>query len=1481
PKDIVQLASILNGNAINDPNDPRVKAKTAVSYDYANVSVAWHWPLETEPTLAQFKASSGSALVIAIPIHLPANGTVPHVTEGEADRKPKKVEANQWVSGESKPPASFDSKSHASLNLNDSTKLARLPDSDFAVEAWVKPIGQRQPRQSLITGTHKSATDFALELSHSKDEIAGNALFLGDLNIPKNQFTVPKLQLEKTSFSIGLWVHFTAEKEYKSAKIYSDNDNFSIAFTLQYISVEIATKSIFEADTHQPFSYGWNFLAVNVNYDKDHTKRSADCFVNGVKISSKSPGIGTGSELKVKKLTLDTADHGHFKSIAIWNRSLNSKEIDEIYLSHRIDPNNKGLLSLYTFDNIDPSAPKTVPNASTSKAAKTEWAGQLPDAKLVQKDSSENLFVHFRSTPYSIMSQQAHVLNNQWNHIAAVCTNNIALAFSSDAKHKGICTQGNDIELGEAFSFDALIKVNQTTGKRYLFSKLDDQGNGFTLNINNGFLQFEFTLVDKHRSASEKSTYAAFNSQKLESGKSYYIAIGGSLELTTQPLKVPEGGDKLDALVKALNKGFGENQRVTHLRIFAYIHDISTPVKPFYPEHSFLKISNPNMGTSYKKNTRTLKGEWHFQEAGDLPIYLGCQSETQAGYFDGEIGMLRMWERDISSELGQLAQSAALPHGIKPPMIEWRFDQGSGKTAPDTEGSNSFQLDSVYMWQTSGLTAELDLYINGRRAHSESISHNEDAKPVNEQLIFGALANKGNSSTSYTDHFVGQMSEVRLWKSGRTAEEIADNLFARANGSETDLLACWPLMGNTKEIADSTMELVNQGITFSNEKASDPVLPLLTADMPIFMPIIQSHEKITEHTTGWSSTGKGAASAAEYGDLQTDENGEVHGVLKRSYGFVDGKKCVLVTGFKVGELDTHYLGQVQTKPQLIGYIEGAPPLPSENLNRPYYNSTYAYQSYAGASSIELVEADHTIRSFSADKDIGLKRNHELAFGPEIKSKLSAGFGSYIGFFETSSKPYSLRTTLNLSTNWQKDATTTNGSTKTISNRFEASGDWKDTDFNPTIGKRYVPDNVGYALVKSRVANLYALRLSTTGALISLSIVPDPDIPEDFNLITFQINNKYTKQGTLDGMIGLVADPDLKLSKSYYKPKEAYDLLAKIEAQEKQLNADYESFDARKKGFSVGSSPKDSVNYGASDAEKWHKQHKNRSMVNSYVWTASSGFFAEEEQTTISRQESMGGSFNIDFSLQTSAEFSLSPGIFLDGNALFGADLHTTVTKSKEEGRSYELKVEVGGEGFLSSWEDAKKNKSSGKIEKPAGYSSSPTAGKVTAYRFKTFYLAPERDAFDTFFEEVVDSMWLDSNDPEAIALKEAKSRPNQVWRVLHRVTYVSRATGVYDTESAIPKSRIKDEVTLSMPAIDLAGNRFLLGLVAEHLNQKDSFDQAILKSIESISGKTWDKFKTASNNKAEAQRLKRAGFQYLKTLGEDYFKHHYEKNKSA
>src|SRR6185503_8561081 len=97
----------------------------------------------------------------------------------------------------------------------------------------------------------------------------------------------------------------------------------------------------------------------------------------------------------------------------------------------------------------------------------------------------------------------------------------------------------------------------------------------------------------------------------------------------------------------------------------------------------------------------------------------------------------------------------------------------------------------------------------------------------------------------------------------------------------------------------------------------------------------------------------GAPGVAEYADLQSMTDGSALGVYKRCYGLVDDAgRWQLVTGYKVGDLSVEWVGQAQFDPQLAGFIEGTPPVPSENL-------TVNADGYGGASSVAITEAATT------------------------------------------------------------------------------------------------------------------------------------------------------------------------------------------------------------------------------------------------------------------------------------------------------------------------------------------------------------------------------------------------------------------------------------------------------------------------------------------------------------------------------------------
>jgi hypothetical protein len=310
-----------------------------------------------------------------------------------------------------------------------------------------------------------------------------------------------------------------------------------------------------------------------------------------------------------------------------------------------------------------------------------------------------------------------------------------------------------------------------------------------------------------------------------------------------------------------------------------------------------------------------------------------------------------------------------------------------------------------------------------------------------------------------------------------------------------------------------------------------------------------------------------------------------------------------------------------------------------------------------------------------------------------------------------------------------------------------------------VGPRWVPDNVGLALVQSQTADVYALRLAHTGALIAYQMRPNPDIPKDWNLITFPLDPRYTKQGTLDGKVGLEPDADYpnalsySSDSSYFKPIEAYQLKTQVTREEQELATLFAQYQADPGAISKAT---------AATVD----QPTKRNLVNTYLWTADGGRFAETEQTLDTRSETVGGSFSFKAMAGVHAQVDLAfatANVAFEVTAKAGAHLELEVHKTKESRTSFGLDVAAGPERDITV------------VDSSGQRSRRP--GKVDAYRFMTFYMAPRSSYHDTFFNRVVDPIWLaQSDDLAAAALRQARQPATQpaCWRVFHRVTYVSR-----------------------------------------------------------------------------------------------------------
>jgi hypothetical protein len=305
---------------------------------------------------------------------------------------------------------------------------------------------------------------------------------------------------------------------------------------------------------------------------------------------------------------------------------------------------------------------------------------------------------------------------------------------------------------------------------------------------------------------------------------------------------------------------------------------------------------------------------------------------------------------------------------------------------------------------------------------------------------------------------------------------------------------------------------------------------------------------------------------------------------------------------------------------------------------------------------------------------------------------------------------------------------------------------------------------------------------------------NPDIPRDWNIVTFPLDPQYTKAGVLDGKVGLEADKDYPngltytSDASYFKPVEAYQLKARIDREEQELATLYGQFDAGPGGLNA-------------NTRVAVPHNTKRNLANTYVWTAAGGFFAETQEVMDSLSESAGGSFELTTSI--GGTLTTDVNIFgaevdLDLSAKLGAHLELEVEKHTDTDTDFAVEIELDPERDLSAVDSEDK-----RILQP---------GKVDAYRFMSFYLRPDADHHDMFFNQVVDPIWLaQSSDPGAVALREAQqtaARP-PCWRVLHRVTFVSRILA--------PVSPQADPFTQALRALDLNSNYELIKTLEPYL----------------------------------------------------------------
>ena len=272
-------------------------------------------------------------------------------------------------------------------------------------------------------------------------------------------------------------------------------------------------------------------------------------------------------------------------------------------------------------------------------------------------------------------------------------------------------------------------------------------------------------------------------------------------------------------------------------------------------------------------------------------------------------------------------------------------------------------------------------------------------------------------------------------------------------------------------------------------------------------------------------------------------------------------------------------------------------------------------------------------------------------------------------------------------------------------------------------------------------------------MVKTTLVPDPDIPEDVNIIDFPIDPRKTKNGTLDGMVGFKPDPELPVRRHRARKllparrglrpaardrapgQAARGLLPAVRHREPHPGQQVRDHRQRCEITNGFTEFRDET-LTAEPAYDWKQRLAKRSLVNTYVWTASGGLHTEQSQLVDTYTESYTGSTRTSPAPARTSR-SISPrfvGVAAEFDALFATTLEIESIKNAQTESSFGLEVAFSPERYL-------KRPVLDADGKPIGFTEEDAPGKVDGYRFMSFYIAPSEDNFGRF-TDIVDQNWL-------------------------------------------------------------------------------------------------------------------------------------------
>jgi hypothetical protein len=775
----------------------------------------------------------------------------------------------------------------------------------------------------------------------------------------------------------------------------------------------------------------------------------------------------------------DTSPQAHFKGaigeVRVWRRARDAAEIRRDH-DARLTGNEPDLAGFWRHQE---SGGRTIDLTSG------QHHGQIVGAP--RPTTVYRLFVGINDR-YALGRQVFE--SGSWTHLAVAFNQSYALGFDGSDSYLE-CGAASTLDIDGDLTLDLKVRLDGAGVTRGLLAKgrlgSPDGQVPYALGLNAaGQLTFQFEDDDGE-------VHAFVSSRALTAHTSHRVAVTRKRESASVNL----GAGQIYALTWHDIRFFIDGDAVGHQRyavgfdsaidlaIALSAHDDPDTI-PSAQRAAFLlaaagrlRLAPPPIG----RNKQALEiGRGHLGTSGPTP-------------FHGVIGDVRIWSRAL--EPAALADPAgATGEGL---IAWWRFEERKGTTADDQIGSHRGTITGAIQWVKDPSTdsSSLLVYRDGVALETLDISAGAAAlKTGVSQFNIGALQQPGGRA----EHYQGEMEELRIWHTVRTQEQIQDNMFRRLTGEHEQLIAYYGFDAIERN------QLTDQSNRGNHLELAGTSYILSSAPIGVDTPQVRS--ALAGVKTPFHGRIQGRPGVAEYADMQYDSAGNLIGAFKRCYAIIRGGEWHLITGFKVGDLVTEWIGQIQFAPQLLGFIEGAPPVPSENLAATGY-VLGEFAEYVGASSVTFTEAETVNYTYATQQETSVDLSIDTKFGGVGGTEVSAGlfvmaqmvdvetfFGAHLSF-ETS-------------WGWLAETVTSvgHGTTQDLSMSLRGSVENENAIAYPDIGRRFVPDNVGMAFVISETADLFALRLKHNHALVAFQARPNPDIPADRNIITFPINPRY-------------------------------------------------------------------------------------------------------------------------------------------------------------------------------------------------------------------------------------------------------------------------------------------------------------------------------------------------------------------------------------